>query len=202
MPTLWFVACSAVCHYLNWCWNIVNWALGNKLQWNCNQNRNFIKKMHLKMSPANWREFCSDLNVLSYQCSASHPPHSLIMVSQHLDPASCTIWLESVFYPNTLYLKTLMPPHRCDIFNHEGNHSMLCAGGGAGSSRETGRIWGVSTLTAVSQNALMHSYLNNMADIFQRTFKRHFLQWKSLYFGYFFYWDPKGSIGKSRYWLS
>ena len=25
-------------HYLNECWNIVNWTLGNKLQWNFNQN--------------------------------------------------------------------------------------------------------------------------------------------------------------------
>ena len=25
-------------HYLNQCWNIVNWTLGNKLQWNFNRN--------------------------------------------------------------------------------------------------------------------------------------------------------------------
>ena len=25
-------------HHLNQCWNIVNWILGNKLQWNFNQN--------------------------------------------------------------------------------------------------------------------------------------------------------------------
>ena len=25
-------------HYLNQCWNIVNWSLGNKLQWNLNWN--------------------------------------------------------------------------------------------------------------------------------------------------------------------
>ena len=25
-------------HYLNQCWNIVNWALGKQLQWNCNLN--------------------------------------------------------------------------------------------------------------------------------------------------------------------
>ena len=29
---------SASSHYLNQCWNIVSWTLGNKLQWNLNQN--------------------------------------------------------------------------------------------------------------------------------------------------------------------
>ena len=34
----WLVAWSAASHYLNQCWNIVNWAIGNKLQWNLKQN--------------------------------------------------------------------------------------------------------------------------------------------------------------------
>ena len=29
-------------YYLNQCWNIVNWALGNKFQWNFNQNTTFF----------------------------------------------------------------------------------------------------------------------------------------------------------------
>ena len=36
---------DAPSHYLNQYWNIVNWTLGNKLQWNLNQNSNIsIKK--------------------------------------------------------------------------------------------------------------------------------------------------------------
>ena len=31
-------ACSAPSHYRNQCWNIVNWTLRNKLQWNFNRN--------------------------------------------------------------------------------------------------------------------------------------------------------------------
>ena len=31
-------AWSAPSHYLNQCWNIVNWSLGNKNQWNFNRN--------------------------------------------------------------------------------------------------------------------------------------------------------------------
>ena len=34
----WLVAYSAPSHYLNQCWNIVNWTLRNKLKWNLNQN--------------------------------------------------------------------------------------------------------------------------------------------------------------------
>ena len=36
-------------HYLNQCWNILNWTLRNKLQWNDNRNTNIFieKKIHL-----------------------------------------------------------------------------------------------------------------------------------------------------------
>ena len=34
----WLVAWSAPSHYLNQSWNIVNWTLRNKLQWNFNHN--------------------------------------------------------------------------------------------------------------------------------------------------------------------
>ena len=38
----WLVAWTAPSHYLNQSWNIVNWTLGNKLQWNCNRNSNIF----------------------------------------------------------------------------------------------------------------------------------------------------------------
>ena len=34
----WLVAWSTPSHYLNQCWNIVNWIIKNKLQWNSNRN--------------------------------------------------------------------------------------------------------------------------------------------------------------------
>ena len=34
----WLVAWPAPSHYLNQCWNIVNWTLRNKFQWNLKQN--------------------------------------------------------------------------------------------------------------------------------------------------------------------
>ena len=38
--------------YLNKCWDIFNWTLRKKLQWN------FNKKMHLKILSVKWRPFC------------------------------------------------------------------------------------------------------------------------------------------------
>ena len=41
-----YVACSAPSHYLNQCWNIVNWTFRNKLQWNFNLNSSiFIQEI-------------------------------------------------------------------------------------------------------------------------------------------------------------
>ena len=43
------MAWTAPSHYLNQCWNIVNWILGNKLQWNFNRNSNiFIQENALE----------------------------------------------------------------------------------------------------------------------------------------------------------
>ena len=52
-------------HYLKQWLNIVNWTIGNKLQWNLSRKLYFfIQKMHLKMSSGNWRPFCRGLGVL------------------------------------------------------------------------------------------------------------------------------------------
>ena len=38
----WLVTWPAPNHYLNQCWNIVNWTIRNKLQWNLNRNSNIF----------------------------------------------------------------------------------------------------------------------------------------------------------------
>ena len=48
---------------LNQCWNIVNWALRNKLPWNFNWNSYIFI---LKMSSWKWRPFCPNFNVLTW----------------------------------------------------------------------------------------------------------------------------------------
>ena len=35
---IWLVTWSVPRHYLNQCWNIVNWTPSDNLQWNCNQS--------------------------------------------------------------------------------------------------------------------------------------------------------------------
>ena len=47
----WLVACSALSHYLNQCWNIVNWTFRNKLQWNFNH---VVCKMASILSRPQW----------------------------------------------------------------------------------------------------------------------------------------------------
>ena len=59
------VAWSAPSHYLNQCWNIVNWTLGNQLQCNCNPNSNiFIQENAFKNVGCEMAFICLGLNVL------------------------------------------------------------------------------------------------------------------------------------------
>ena len=60
-------------HYLNQCWNIVNWTLGNKLQWNFIQTRSFsFMQVDLKMLSGKWWLFCLGLNVLTHWSLVMH----------------------------------------------------------------------------------------------------------------------------------
>ena len=72
---LWLVAWPAPSHYLNQCWNIVNWTLRNKLQWNLNRNSNiFIEENDFESV------VCETASILSRpQCVNTHyrfRPHS------------------------------------------------------------------------------------------------------------------------------
>ena len=61
----WLVAWTAPSHYLNHCWNIVNWALGNNLQWNFNPNSNiFIHENAFENVVSEMASICLGLNVL------------------------------------------------------------------------------------------------------------------------------------------
>ena len=71
----WLVACSVPSHYLNQCWNIVNWTVRNKLHWNFNRNSNiFIQEIAFenvvcKMASILYRpQWVIVLLVFFYQC--------------------------------------------------------------------------------------------------------------------------------------
>ena len=44
------VVWTAPSRYMNQCWNIINWAYGNKFQWNLNQHENAIENFVWKMA--------------------------------------------------------------------------------------------------------------------------------------------------------
>ena len=59
-------AWTAPSHYLNQCWDSVDWSLRNKLQWHFTGNRDIFiqEKMRMKMSIVKRRIFCLGLSVL------------------------------------------------------------------------------------------------------------------------------------------
>ena len=60
------LAWTSPSHYLNQCWDIVNWTRRNKLQRNINKFHTFSSmKMHMKMLFGKWRPFCLGLNELT-----------------------------------------------------------------------------------------------------------------------------------------
>ena len=92
---------SAPSHYLNHCWNIVNWTLRNKLQWNFNQNsciaieENVFEYVFCEMAFMLYRPQCvnallsvcgiylntqTTLNTLTVRHSSSHmiPAHTFL----------------------------------------------------------------------------------------------------------------------------
>ena len=63
----WLVAWSAPSHYRNQWWNIVNWTLGNKLQWNFDRNSNiFIEENAFENVVCEMASTCFGLNVLKF----------------------------------------------------------------------------------------------------------------------------------------
>ena len=62
----WLVGWPAPSHYLNRCWNIINWPLAINFSESLSEIQIFsFKKMHLEMASAKWRPFCLGLNVLN-----------------------------------------------------------------------------------------------------------------------------------------
>ena len=73
----WLVAWSVPSHYLNQCWNIVNWTLGIKFQWNLNQNQyifiqeNAFENVVCEMAPISSRPQCVNSLALSFTRSGA-----------------------------------------------------------------------------------------------------------------------------------
>ena len=69
----WLIAWPAPRHYLNQCWNIVNWTLRNKLQWNLNRNSYiFIHENAFENIVCKIAAICLGLNVLTSVSNYHH----------------------------------------------------------------------------------------------------------------------------------
>ena len=102
---------SAPSHYLNQWWNIVNWTLRNKLQWNLNRNLKFsFKKIRLKVSSAKWRLFFLGLNVLI--------PLAVMSEAYSTSQESCTQLVRALFrgvFLCFVVLIGLFHPHHSEL---------------------------------------------------------------------------------------
>ena len=82
----WLLAWPVPSHYLNQCWNIVNWTLGNNLQWNLNQNL-FIFIQKNAFEYVIWKTAA----ILSLpQCVNNHQWRYLSLMEIVWDTKSCT----------------------------------------------------------------------------------------------------------------
>ena len=77
----WFGVWPAPSHYLNQCWNIINWTHGNKLQWNLNRNlyifihENAFETVIRKLAPILSRPQFNASSVTIYWHCNSHTSH-------------------------------------------------------------------------------------------------------------------------------
>ena len=72
------VAWPVPSHYLNQCWNTVNWTLGNKQQWNLHQNsylfiqENAFENVVWKMAAILSRPQCVKMSLVGIPCILSY----------------------------------------------------------------------------------------------------------------------------------
>ena len=91
----WLVAWTAPSHYLNQCWNIVNWTLRNKCQWNFNQNSSIFIQAN-----AFENVICEMASILSQpQCVKKHGISSSRFIApygwrgiSHPSPCDIVVW--------------------------------------------------------------------------------------------------------------
>ena len=99
---------------LNQCWNVVNWTLGNKLQWNFNQNsnicieKNTLENVVCEMLFISSRPQCVKL----YQSEMCNEYCACIRWSpEQMDGPWLYNFIKTQFlcYSSSLYLKSLVP---------------------------------------------------------------------------------------------
>ena len=95
-------------HFLNQCWNIVNWTLRNLSEILIEIHIFSFRKMHLKMSSGKWRPFYLSLNVFIMYKKISYQNVSRATADAHYSPNWWTALYKSSSRspPNALLNKT------------------------------------------------------------------------------------------------
>ena len=94
---------SAPSHYLNQCWDIVNWTLRNKLQWNFNRYSNIFSQENAfenvvcemasilsRLQCLNPERHSHDISVVDHYENWSTKSYSLSLVAQEAGKKTCT----------------------------------------------------------------------------------------------------------------
>ena len=139
---------TAPSHYLNHCWNIVNWTLGNKLQWNFNRNSNiFIQENAFENVVCKMASICLGLNVLN-ECLYQHT-----WVNTSLTPLYANMWIKRfsvlieccsegvvkcVHLPPVFRVNSLRPS---DAYICVGNLATIGSDNGLSPARRQAIIW-------------------------------------------------------------
>ena len=94
-------------YYLNQCWNIVNWTLRNRLQWNF--HRNLFKKIHLKMSAKMVAILSRGRWVKTPQYGEIHGLYFMPLLNSPFSPGRCESNFKSVISECMSWIK--VDPH-------------------------------------------------------------------------------------------
>ena len=110
----WLVAWTAPSHSLNQCWNIVNWTLRNKLQWNFNRNSYiFIQENALE------NVVCEMASILPRPQCVNHVEINVNSCWSHPEIASCcwsSIYKSWGFHSSWETASHLRPPWKLVLF--------------------------------------------------------------------------------------
>ena len=97
----WLVTWMVPCHYLNQCWNIVNWTLRNKLQRNFNQNLYIFIQENAFENVDNFVLASTCLSCISMgQELMTEPADALVPTVSGHQQTTCTFRADSRFAPS------------------------------------------------------------------------------------------------------
>ena len=127
----WLVAWSAPSHYLNQCWNIVNWTMRNKLQWNFKQSSTiFIQENEFESV------VCQTTAILSRpQCVNPLSKWAVGLPWEHVSPVQLQVFpwtiqqlkkaVHNLVFPDSLVTNQQQMFSQQEVFQHGLHHTHM-----------------------------------------------------------------------------